>query len=82
MMADSNPRQSTEGLAKLAATNLGRAVLGRDLTADEVESMTTILQSTVQALKHGFIRRLAEHVVAEREDESVEEFFEDVIDPD
>jgi len=81
-MADSNPQQSSEGLAELSATNLGRAVLGRELTAEEAESMTTILTSTIQALKHGFIRRLAEHVVAEREDESVEEFFEDVIHPD
>ncbi len=71
-----------DNLAELAATNLGRSVLGRDLTTEEAESLTTILRSTVQALKHGFIRRLAEHVLAEREDESVEEFFEDVIHPD
>ncbi len=73
---------SQDELARIAADNLGRTVLGRDLTAEEAESMTTILKSAVQALKHGFIRRLADHVVAEREAESVEEFFEGVIDPD
>lgn len=68
--------------AETVALSLGRTVLGRDLTAAEAEAMTTIFKSAVQALKHGFIRRLAEQVVAERTDESVEEFFEDIIDPD
>ena len=81
-MSETDREPSPDGLAELAATNLGRAVLGRELTSEEAESLTTIFRSTVQALKHGFIRRLAEHVVAEREDESVEEFFEDVIHPD
>jgi hypothetical protein len=71
-----------EELAAAAAQSLGRTVVGRDLTAEEAEAMTTIFKSAAQALKHGFIRRLAEHVVAERTDESVEEFFEDVIQPD
>ena len=64
------------------AQSLGRAVVGRELTAEEADAMTTIFRSAVQALQHGFIRRLAEYVVAERTDESVEEFFEDVINPD
>ena len=81
-MSETDRDLSPDKLAELAATSLGRAVLGRDLTAEESDSLTTIFKSTVQALKHGFIRRLAEHVVAEREDESVEEFFEDVIHPD
>ncbi len=71
-----------EEQAENAALSLGRTVLGRDLTAAESEAMTTIFKSSVQALKHGFIKRLAEHVVAERTDESVEEFFEDIIHPD
>jgi hypothetical protein len=69
-------------LAESAALGLGRTVVGRDLSADEADAMTTIVKAAVQALKHGFIRRLAEHVVAERTEESVEEFFEDVIHPD
>lgn len=71
-----------EEQAENVALSLGRTVLGRDLTAEEADSMAVIFKSAVQALKHGFIRRLAEHVVAERTDESVEEFFEDVIKPD
>jgi hypothetical protein len=71
-----------EEMADAAALSLGRTVLGRDLTGDEADALRTIFKSSVQALKHGFIRRLAEHVVAERTDESVEEFFEDMIKPD
>ena len=63
------------------ARTLGKTVLGRDLTIEEADALITIFKSSVQALKHGFIRRLAEHVVAERVDESIEEFFEDAIDP-
>lgn len=71
-----------EGAAEAAAISLGRAVLGRELTGEEADAMKTIFRSTEQALKHGFIRRLAEHVVSERTDESVEEFFEGIIKPD
>ena len=63
------------------AKTLGKTVLGRDLTIEEADAMITIFKSSAQALKHGFIRRLAEHVVAERVDESIEEFFEGAIDP-
>jgi hypothetical protein len=79
----SGPEQelTAEQQAKIAAVSLGRTVLGRDLSAEESDAMTSILEATVQALRHGFIRRLAEHVRAEREDESVEEFFENVIEP-
>lgn len=81
-MSGTESEQARDELVTLAAANLGKAVLGRDLTAEETESLNTIFKSTVQALRHGFIRRLAEHVAAEREDERVEEFFEDVIQPD
>lgn len=79
-MSESEP--TPEAQAVSAALSLGRAVLGREPTSDESDAMSSIFLATVQALKHGFIRRLAEHVVAERTDESVEEFFEDVITPD
>jgi hypothetical protein len=58
------------------ALAIGRKVLGRELTADEAEAMRTIFQAAAQALSHGFIRRLADHVLAERRDEAIEEFFE------
>jgi hypothetical protein len=58
------------------AIQLGRKVLGRDLTADEADAIKAIFQAAAQALAHGFIRRLADHVLAERRDESLEEFFE------
>jgi hypothetical protein len=58
------------------AIQLGRKVLGRDLTAEEAEAIKTIFQAAAQALTHGFIRRLADHVLAERRDETLEEFFE------
>ena len=79
----SGPEQelTAEQQAEIAAVSLGRTVLGRDLSVEESESLTSILKAAVQALKHGFIRRLAEHVRSEREDESIEEFFEDVIEP-
>lgn len=81
-MSGIEPEMSAEEQASNAALSLGRSVLGRDLTGDEADALTTIFKSTIQALRHGFIRRLAEHVVAERTDESVEEFFEDMIKPD
>jgi hypothetical protein len=64
--------------ADAAAPDLGRAVMGRELTADEARALRDIFRATAQALKHGFIRRLADHVLAERETESVEEFFENI----
>jgi hypothetical protein len=68
--------------AEIDALSLGRTALGRELTPEEAESMSAIFKAAVQALKHGFIRRLADHVLAERTDETVEEFFEDRIHPD
>jgi hypothetical protein len=73
---------SPEEQAEAVALSLGRSVLGRDLTATEVESLALIFKSAVQALRQGFIRRLANHVAAERTDEDIEEFFEGQIQTD
>lgn len=69
---------SIEAHTERLANALGRQTLGRDLSAEESAAMTTILKSAVQALRHGFIQRLAEQVTAERETETVEEFFENI----
>jgi hypothetical protein len=61
-----------------AAMALGRAVLGREPDDAEAVALREIFRATAQALRHGFIRRLADHVLQEREDESVEEFFENI----
>ena len=74
-MAEPGRELTVDQQAEAAALNLGRAVLGRDLTADEAEALTIVFKDAVQALQHGFIKRLAEKVQAERETESVEEFF-------
>jgi ATP-dependent protease ClpP protease subunit len=79
-MAMSQPgpmlESSVTQMVEADALAIGRKVLGRELTADEADSMKTIFLAAAQALAHGFIRRLAEHVVAERRDEAIEEFFE------
>lgn len=67
--------------AKTAAHNFGLLVAGRELTGEEIEAMTAIFKATGDALREGFIKRLAEHVRAERDTETVEEFFEDIIKP-
>jgi hypothetical protein len=77
-MTESERPASVEAQADQSALDLGRAVLGRDLTGDEAAAMQEIFRATAQALRHGFIRRLADHVLAERETESVEEFFENI----
>lgn len=64
-------------LGRLAGA-LGRQTVNRELSGEEVAAMTTILRAAVQALRHGFIQRLAEQVTAERETETVEEFFENL----
>ena len=63
---------------KALVQSLGRQTVGRELTADEAAALSTILDAAVQALKHGFIQRLAEQVATEREAETVEEFFEGI----
>jgi hypothetical protein len=77
-MTEPERAPSLEEQADHAALTLGRAVMGRDLNDVETTALQEIFRATVQALKHGFIRRLADHVLAERETESVEEFFENI----
>ena len=77
-MTESGRELTAEELADQAAITLGRAVMGRDLTDVEATALREIFRATAQALKHGFIRRLADHVLEERETESVEEFFENI----
>jgi hypothetical protein len=77
-MSEPERALTVEEQADRAALNLGRAVMGRDLTDVEATAMRDIFRATAQALKHGFIRRLADHVLEERETESVEEFFENI----
>ena len=71
-----NQEVETDALA------IGRAVLGRELTPEEVDAMKSIFQAAAQALKEGFIQRLARHVQAERKEETIEEFFEDQVKAD
>jgi hypothetical protein len=77
-MSEPERASTVEAQADDAALTLGRAVVGRELTDVEATAMREIFRATAQALKHGFIRRLADHVLAERETESVEEFFENI----
>lgn len=80
-MSEPGSPQTVEEQSRAAALALGSSVAGRALTAEEAEAMTFIFKSAAEALRHGFIKRLAEHVRAERVDESVEEFFEGIIKP-
>lgn len=77
-MSEPGPELSVDAQAEAAARALGGQAVGRTLTADEAAAMATIFKAAVQALRHGFITRLAERVVAEREDEAVEELLEDI----
>jgi hypothetical protein len=77
-MAESERTTTVEEQADRAALDLGRAVLVREPTEVEAGALREIFRATAQALKHGFIRRLADHVLEERETESVEEFFENI----
>jgi hypothetical protein len=77
-MAESERTPTVDEQADRAALTLGRAVLGREPTDDEATALREIFRATAQALQHGFIRRLADHVLEERETESVEEFFENI----
>ena len=76
------PQQSTDQVVEVCSTAIGRQVLGRDLTREEAEAMKTIFNAAAQALSEGFIQRLANHVLAERREESIEEFFEDKLKTD
>lgn len=81
-MSGPEREMTAEEQAEAAALSLGRTIVGRDLTPDEADALTTIFKAAVQALREGFIRRLADHVVAERTDEAVEEFFGEQIKPE
>ncbi len=70
------PQMITDQVVETCSTAIGRQVLDRDLTIDEAEAMKTIFRAAAQALSEGFIQRLANHVLAERRDETIEEFFE------
>lgn len=77
------PREPTpDEQAEAVVLKLGRSVVGRDLSTVEAEALVSIIRSTVQALRHGQIKRLADHVAAERTDEAIEEFFEGQIETD
>ncbi|MGO8896774.1 MAG: hypothetical protein ACLQU5_00270 [Isosphaeraceae bacterium] len=76
------PQQTTDQVVEACSTAIGRNVLGRELTAAEAEAMKTIFNAAAQALADGFIQRLANHVLAERRDESIEEFFGDKLKTD
>lgn len=80
-MSEPGREGNVEQQARAAAVSLGSLVVGRELTSEEAEAMTSIFKAAAEALKHGFIKRLAEHVRSERADEAVEEFFEDIIKP-
>lgn len=79
---DRQDEPSVNQIAEADALDIGRKVLGRELSEDEADAMKTIFQAAAQALQHGFIRRLANHVIAERRDESIEEFFEEKLQTD
>ncbi|MFO0888478.1 MAG: hypothetical protein U0790_04940 [Isosphaeraceae bacterium] len=74
------PRREDEGtleqIIEASSMALGRRVLGREPTPEESSALRSILNASAQALAEGFIRRLADHVLAERREESIEGFFE------
>lgn len=78
---DQDPRK-VDQIIEADVRAIGRKVLGRELTPDETEAMRTIFSAAAQALSGGFIRRLAEHVLAERKEETLEAFFEDTVKTD
>ena len=61
-MTEPERTPTVEERADESALALGRAVLGRDPTDVETTALSEIFRATAQALKHGFIRRLADHV--------------------
>jgi hypothetical protein len=81
-MPDPQADQVIDQLVTSSATALGRQVLGRELTPEEAAALRTIFRAASQALSEGFIQRLADHVLAERREESIEEFFESKVKAD
>jgi hypothetical protein len=76
------PQPTIDQVVEGCSTTIGRKVLSRDLTAEEAEALKTIFSAAAQALSDGFIQRLADHVLAERREETIEEFFEDKLKTD
>ena len=76
------PQETIEQITEACSTAIGRKVLSRDLTPDESEAMKSIFRAAAQALSEGFIQRLATHVLSERRDETIEEFFGDTLKTD
>ncbi len=72
------PEQSTDQVVEACAISVGRQVLGRELSPAEMQALRAIFSAAAQALAEGFIERLATQVLAERRDEKIEEFFENV----
>jgi hypothetical protein len=83
-MPDPPPQaQNTiDQVVEACSTAIGRKVLSRDLAPGEAEALKTIFSAAAQALSDGFIQRLADHVLAERREETIEEFFEDKLKTD
>jgi hypothetical protein len=81
-MPEPLPQETTDQIVVACSIAIGRNVLSRDLTPEEAEALKTIFSATAQALSEGFIQRLANHVLAERRDETIEEFFEDKLKTD
>jgi hypothetical protein len=81
-MPEPQEQQRIDQLVVDSAAAFGRQVLGQDPTAEQLGALTTIFRATAQALSEGFIQRLADHVLAERREESIEEFFENQVKAD
>jgi hypothetical protein len=75
-------QQALTQLIEADALAIGRRTLGRELSPAEAEAMKTIFIAAAQALSDGLIERLANHVLAERREETIEEFFEDKVKTD
>ncbi len=81
-MPDPQSQETTDQVVEACSTAIGRKVLGRDLSPREFEALKSILGAAAQALSEGFIERLATHVLSERKEETIEEFFEDQVKTD
>ena len=51
--------ENIEQMIQANALAIGRKAVGRDLTPEEANAMTVIFSSAAQALRDGFIERLA-----------------------
>ena len=81
-MSEPLEQKGIDSLVAETAAVLGRRVLGREPTPEEAAALNSIFGAAAQALAEGFIQRLADHVLAERREETIEEFFEDKVKAD